>query len=89
MPAPKTIYLALIETTQHYGGPEEGGWYYRWNDILWSLETTNPRRARRLVRRWNARQEPDNQYDEGICMWRTTDKEMRDMWQSKKRPYYE
>lgn len=27
------IYVAVVETTRCYGGPEEGGWYYDWSDV--------------------------------------------------------
>ncbi len=29
---PQIRYISLYERSQHYGGPEEGGWYYDWYD---------------------------------------------------------
>ena len=27
------VYAIAVRTTRHYGGPEEGGWWYDWNQI--------------------------------------------------------
>lgn len=27
------IYLAVVSTSRHYGGPEEGGWWYNWSTV--------------------------------------------------------
>lgn len=29
----RPIYVAVISTSRHYGGPEEGGWWYDWTDV--------------------------------------------------------
>lgn len=34
----KPIYVAVVETTRHYGGPEEGGWYYDWHQVVETKE---------------------------------------------------
>lgn len=26
----KLVYINVYEVTRHYGGPEEGGWWYDW-----------------------------------------------------------
>lgn len=28
------VYVGVTETTRHYGGPEEGGWYYDWTEVV-------------------------------------------------------
>ncbi len=27
------IYAVAVRTTRHYGGPEEGGWWYDWSSV--------------------------------------------------------
>lgn len=34
----KPIYVAVVETTRHYGGPEEGGWCYDWHQVVETKE---------------------------------------------------
>lgn len=29
----KPLYIALASYTRHYGGPEEGGWWYNWCEL--------------------------------------------------------
>jgi len=29
----ETAWVNVYETTRHYGGPEEGGWWYNWNSL--------------------------------------------------------
>lgn len=31
---PKYFNITLYERTNHYGGPEEGGWYYDWYEPI-------------------------------------------------------
>jgi len=30
-------FLSAYATTRHYGGPEEGGWWYNWNECLQTM----------------------------------------------------
>lgn len=29
----RPIYIAVVGTSRHYGGPEEGGWWYDWSFV--------------------------------------------------------
>jgi hypothetical protein len=31
---PSKVWVNVYEVTRHYGGPEEGGWWYNWNDAI-------------------------------------------------------
>lgn len=31
------MYINVYSTTRHYGGPEEGGWWYNWNTCLLTI----------------------------------------------------
>ena len=35
-------FVTAYEVTRHYGGPEEGGWYYSWYDPIDSVPTSKP-----------------------------------------------
>lgn len=39
-------YLSVYVTTRHYGGPEEGGWWYNWHRLVFT--TPNPISVRKL-----------------------------------------
>jgi hypothetical protein len=28
------VYVNVYSVTRHYGGPEEGGWYYNWDECI-------------------------------------------------------
>lgn len=89
------IYVVVLGISRHYGGPEEGGWWYDWTDVeevrrVWDWKT-----ARKVIQQLKE-DYPDPQYDRGsvlggtdieICL--TTDVEEIDTWQSTERPYYE
>ena len=32
--ASRPFVVGVIGTSRHYGGPEEGGWWYDWTDVL-------------------------------------------------------
>lgn len=36
------IYLNVYAVTRHYGGPEEGGWWFNAGEPLASIPLTNP-----------------------------------------------
>ena len=35
-------FVTAYEVTRHYGGPEEGGWYYNWYDPIDTVPTSKP-----------------------------------------------
>lgn len=35
------MHLTVYNTTRHYGGPEEGGWWYNWTNVRYSLPIHN------------------------------------------------
>ena len=30
-------YATAYEVTRHFGGPEEGGWWYNWHEVIESI----------------------------------------------------
>ena len=36
----RPIYINVYHVTRHYGGPEEGGWWYNAGQLVESVETT-------------------------------------------------
>lgn len=41
-------FVSVYEVTRHYGGPEEGGWWYNWYHPLVTVPTTRPQ----VVKEW-------------------------------------
>lgn len=35
------VFVNVYSITRHYGGPEEGGWYYNWNECIESIPVQN------------------------------------------------
>ena len=33
----KIVFVTAYEVTRHYGGPEEGGWWYNWYELIESV----------------------------------------------------
>jgi hypothetical protein len=46
------FYVVTYEITRHYGGPEEGGWWYDWTSINEVARVFTFRQAREAVRRF-------------------------------------
>lgn len=49
------VWVTVYEVTRHYGGPEEGGWWYNWHDVLRSFyvpERVADFRVRKLTPRY-------------------------------------
>jgi hypothetical protein len=44
------IYVAVQEVTRHYGGPEEGGWWYNWTETVDVYQAWNARDALAMLR---------------------------------------
>ena len=38
-------YVSAYTVTRHYGGPEEGGWWFNWNELHCSSPVTDPEAA--------------------------------------------
>lgn len=47
----KQFYIAEFGVSRHYGGPEEGGWWYDWYELVNVRIFKNKRAARRTHRR--------------------------------------
>ena len=47
--APTLVYVNAYRITRHYGGPEEGGWWFDCGEPLGSLPCTSQREARAQV----------------------------------------
>lgn len=35
------VFVNIYEITRHYGGAEEGGWYYNWDECIESIPVKN------------------------------------------------
>lgn len=40
-PVDKKVYVNVYLITRHYGGPEEGGWYYNWYNCVETVTCKN------------------------------------------------
>lgn len=38
-------FVNVYEVTRHYGGPEEGGWWYDWYELIHSYPTTSAKQT--------------------------------------------
>lgn len=93
----KPVFVAVVSISRHFGGREEGGWWYDWSNVekAWSFD--NPRRARRFARRLEreeARYAPRHDRfsvlgGTDVEIRRTRNPEALAEWQSRQRPRYE
>lgn len=89
------VYVAVVETTRHCGGPEEGGWYYDWDQVVETRECHSFKHLLQTVRelRWKhptcrrGRHSVVGGADVTIYMMR--DERLIDRLQSKEIPKYE
>jgi hypothetical protein len=54
-------YVQTIEISRHYGGPEEGGWWYDFSRVLYS--TRLKKRAAKKLGKKLLREIPEQRYD--------------------------
>ena len=47
--ANEPAYVSVYSTTQHYGGPEEGGWYYHWYSFIEARQYPTKLQARAVA----------------------------------------
>ena len=93
----KPVFVAVVSISRHFGGPEEGGWWYDWRNVESVERFDNPRRARRMARRIareEARYAPrHNRYSvlggTDVEVLRARSLAEVDSWQTKRRPHYE
>ena len=96
MKSKKQTFVAIVSTSRHFGGPEEGGWWYDWSSVEKHWKFDNPKRARRFARRLEREEAPyaprHNRFSvlggNDIEVLRTSNPETLDSWQSKTRPTY-
>ncbi len=97
MKSNRKFYVAEIRTSRHFGGHEEGGWWYDWSDVEAVHVRTSRPAARRLARqladdaaryapRWN-RFSVLGGADTEIRV--TRDPDEIESWQTRRRPRYE
>lgn len=85
------FYVSEYTTTREYGGPEEGGWWFQWNDFVgqasgWQNEEDAYAEARRL----NGYAKETGQYDRvnyGGTVYKV--EETLGESQTTRRPHYE
>lgn len=90
------IYAVAVRTTRHYGGPEEGGWFYDWSDIEEVRRAFTFRELLRAVRALRDNH-PSSRYGRHSCADTTGDvviymmrsEDLIESLQSTQRPRYE
>jgi len=93
----KQTFVARVEISRHFGGHEEGGWWYDWSHVDRVWKFSNPRRARRFARkleREEAVYAPRHDRfsvlgGSDVEIRRTSNPEALSEWQSRHRPRYE
>ncbi|NCW45218.1 MAG: hypothetical protein EBV77_07040 [Gemmatimonadaceae bacterium] len=93
----KPVFVAVVSISRHFGGREEGGWWYDWTTVESVERFDNPRRARRIARRIEreeARYAPrHNRYSvlggADVEVRRARSLQEVEGWQTKHRPHYE
>lgn len=45
-------YISVYRVTRHYGGPEEGGWWYDWYELLETLPFEEKPESEELIRKY-------------------------------------
>jgi len=51
------VFVTVYEVTRHYGGPEEGGWWYNWNEPVESVLVLPSQDAEEVVEQMTKRNE--------------------------------
>ena len=87
------VYVTLYTITRHFGGPEEGGWWYNWTAQEWSVPTLySKENVNEIVARYRSQIEEmvggdiysvNGGQDASIRVEREAGQD-----QSKERPYY-
>lgn len=93
----KQVFVAVVSISRHFGGREEGGWWYDWTNVEEAWVFDNPRRARRFARRLEreeARYAPRHDRFSvlggiDVEVRRARDAETVRGWQTVSRPHYE
>lgn len=92
----KPVYVAVVETTRHCGGAEEGGWYYDWNQVVEIVECEDG--FRNLLVTVKALRESHPTCPRGrhsviggadVTIYMTRNEKLIDSLQSKETPRYE
>lgn len=91
-----TFFVARVGISRHFGGQEEGGWWYDWTTVesVWSFR--NARVARRFARRLEREEAAYAPRHDRFSVLGGTDREIRRTsnpdaiaeWQSRERPRY-
>jgi len=98
----KNRYITVYHVTRHYGGPEEGGWWYNWNKPVETGKIPkkfqgNTSRARNKVDQMVAKLKQDHEHEEWGNIYHMSDGLMvsvftetnRREFETKVRPHYE
>jgi hypothetical protein len=90
------IYIVVQGTSRHYGGPEEGGWWYNWTETAQVFKVWTAREALRKVK--DLREEYDqprfgiysaaNRGEAEYDIFVTHDPSYWETRETRERPYY-
>jgi hypothetical protein len=86
------VYLNVYDVTRHYGGPEEGAWYYNAGELVETIETTEEKcdevRVQLLEKHKDRNQGDIYSVLGGVLLEVQVDDTPGENWPSK-RPHYE
>lgn len=49
---PQPFYVIMYGISRHYGGPEEGGWWFDWQTVIDSEKVWSIYKALEIIRLW-------------------------------------
>lgn len=55
----KKVFVSLYSITRHYGGPEEGGWWYNWYYREETAHVPKGKILAKTLRKWEGKYKPE------------------------------
>lgn len=84
--------VSVYDVTRHYGGPEEGGWYYDWYERKESHTAENEEEAKKIQEELSKKYKFDGKELSSVRGQGTYEVLIEDYvgeYETKQRPYYE
>ena len=82
-------YVTVYRVTRHYGGPEEGGWWYNWYEPVHTEDFRSWEQRDELQKEWVDRNSGDIYSVLGGEEYRVYAEEIKHESASTERPHYE